>query len=110
MDEATLRALRAFPDQLEAHFALFPAAYRHWVPASWDGVPSEALTALARETQKPIAFWSYTQIAPESAAVLSAAGFPLTTSMHNCARALRALHDYRVARERFMAPQTESKR
>ena len=46
MDEATLRALRAFPDQLEAHFALFPAAYRHWAPASWDGVPSEALTAL----------------------------------------------------------------
>ena len=46
MDEATLRALGAFPDQLAAHFALFPAAYRHWAPASWDGVPSEALTAL----------------------------------------------------------------
>ena len=45
MDEATLRALRAFPDQLEAHYALIPAAYRHWAPASWDGVPSEALTA-----------------------------------------------------------------
>jgi len=46
MDEATLRALRAFPDQLEAHYALIPAAYRHWAPASWDGAPSEALTAL----------------------------------------------------------------
>jgi hypothetical protein len=43
---ATLAALRAFPDQLEAHFALFPQSHRHWAPASWDGVPSEALTAI----------------------------------------------------------------
>ena len=43
---ATLAALRAFPDQLEAHFALFPQSPRHWAPASWDGVPSEALTVI----------------------------------------------------------------
>jgi hypothetical protein len=42
----TLEALRAFPDQLEAHFALFPGTHRHWAPASWEGVPSEALTAI----------------------------------------------------------------
>lgn len=43
---ATLDALRAFPAQLEAHFAAFPPALRHWTPPSWDGVPSEAFTAI----------------------------------------------------------------
>jgi hypothetical protein len=43
---ATLEALRTFPDLLEAHFALFPVGRRHWAPASWSGVPSEALTAI----------------------------------------------------------------
>lgn len=42
----TLRALEAFPDQLEAHYAAIPAAYQHWAHASWDGVPSEPLTAI----------------------------------------------------------------
>jgi hypothetical protein len=42
----TLEALRAFPERLEAHFALFPDTHRHWAPASWEGVPSEALTAI----------------------------------------------------------------
>lgn len=46
MNDATLDALRAFPDQLEAHCALIPATHRHWAPASWEGVPSEALTAV----------------------------------------------------------------
>lgn len=42
----TLEALRAFPAQLEAHFAAFPEALRHWAPPSWEGVPSEAFTAI----------------------------------------------------------------
>ncbi|HEX7639248.1 MAG TPA: DinB family protein [Burkholderiaceae bacterium] len=46
MHPVTLQALAAFPDQLEAHFAAVPPAFRHWAPPSWDGVPSEALTAL----------------------------------------------------------------
>lgn len=46
MNPTTLAALRAFPDQLEAHYAAVPPEFRHWAPASWDGVPSEALTAL----------------------------------------------------------------
>jgi len=46
MHAVTLAALAAFPDQLEAHFAAFPPPFRHWAPASWDGVPSEALTAI----------------------------------------------------------------
>ena len=42
----TLNALETFPSQLEAHYAAIPAAYRHWAPPSWDGVPSEPLTAI----------------------------------------------------------------
>lgn len=46
MNPVTLSALAAFPDQLEAHYAAFPADYTHWAPSSWEGVPSEALTAI----------------------------------------------------------------
>ena len=46
MHAVTLAALRAFPDQLEAHFSAFAPAFQRWAPASWEGVPSEALTAL----------------------------------------------------------------
>lgn len=46
MNPITLATLQAFPQQLEAHYAAFPPEYVHWAPPSWDGVPSEALTAL----------------------------------------------------------------
>ncbi len=46
MHAITLASLAAFPDQLEAHFAAFAPEFRQWAPPSWDGVPSEALTAL----------------------------------------------------------------
>ncbi|MBW8760566.1 MAG: DinB family protein [Burkholderiales bacterium] len=46
MHAITLATLAAFPDQLEAHFAAFPPGFRQWAPPSWDGVPSEPLTAL----------------------------------------------------------------
>ncbi|WP_431265671.1 DinB family protein [Roseateles chitinivorans] len=46
VDRVTLDALAAFPAQLAAHFALFPVEARHWAPPSWDGVPSEPLTAI----------------------------------------------------------------
>lgn len=60
-----------------------------------------ALSALARTTDKPIFIWSYTQVAGESAAILAEAGFPLFSNMHNCARTMRLMADYRVARERL---------
>lgn len=44
--QATLHALAAFPEQLEAHYAAIPLDYRHWAPASWIGVPSEQFTAI----------------------------------------------------------------
>ncbi len=46
MDPTTLAALAAFPAQLEAHFGAIPVELRHWKPATWDGCPSERLTAL----------------------------------------------------------------
>lgn len=46
MNPTTLSALAAFPSQLEAHYAAIPAAFRHWAPPSWEGVPSEVFTAI----------------------------------------------------------------
>lgn len=46
MDQVTLNALAAFPQQLEALYAVFPAAFTHWAPPSWDGIPSERFTAI----------------------------------------------------------------
>jgi hypothetical protein len=46
MDPITLATLAAFPAQLEAHYGLIPLAHKHWKPASWEGIPSEHLTAI----------------------------------------------------------------
>ena len=46
MNPTTLSALAAFPSQLEAHYAAIPEAFKHWAPPSWEGVPSEAFTAI----------------------------------------------------------------
>jgi len=46
LDSATLADLSDFPDRLERLFAAVPEPMRHWSPASWEGVPSESLTAL----------------------------------------------------------------
>jgi hypothetical protein len=46
MNAITLAALRAFPQQLEEHYAAFPAEFKNWAPPSWEGVPSEPLTAI----------------------------------------------------------------
>jgi hypothetical protein len=43
---STLQALAAFPAELEKHYAAFPREFVNWAPPSWDGVPSEAFTAL----------------------------------------------------------------
>ena len=46
MRSYTLNALAQFPDLLAANYAEVPADFIHWAPASWDGVPSEPLTAI----------------------------------------------------------------
>jgi len=46
MHPITLEALKAFPAQLVAHYSAIPAPFKHWKPASWEGIPSEHLTAI----------------------------------------------------------------
>ena len=46
MDPATLAALQSFPQLLEAHYNAIPDDHKHWAPASWEGAPSEAFTAI----------------------------------------------------------------
>jgi hypothetical protein len=46
MDNATIGALRAFPGLLADHYTAIPDGFKHWTPPSWDGIPSEHLTAL----------------------------------------------------------------
>ena len=46
MHTVTISALKAFPRQLEAHYGAVPAEFKHWAPPSWDGIPSEPLTAV----------------------------------------------------------------
>jgi hypothetical protein len=46
MNPITLRAIEVFPQQLEAHYQAIPAEFKGWAPTSWDGVPSEAFTAI----------------------------------------------------------------
>jgi hypothetical protein len=46
MNTITISALEAFPEQLEAHYAAIPTEFKHWAPPSWEGMPSEPLTAI----------------------------------------------------------------
>jgi hypothetical protein len=46
MNQATLDALAAFPQQLENFYDAFPAEYKHWTPPSWEGIPSETFSAI----------------------------------------------------------------
>ncbi len=46
MHPAIVSALSSFPRQLEELFAMVPKNDAHWAPDSWEGIPSETLTAL----------------------------------------------------------------
>ncbi|MEO6066034.1 MAG: DinB family protein [Lysobacterales bacterium] len=46
MNEISLKALAAFPQHLEDHYALIPVSFKNWATSSWDGVPSEPFTAI----------------------------------------------------------------
>ena len=60
------------------------------------------LIALGRDTKKPVLLWSYTRPATVCVDLLSEAGLPLFTNVHNCARSMRVMADYRAAREAFL--------
>jgi acyl-CoA synthetase (NDP forming) len=59
------------------------------------------LIALGRDAGKPVLLWSYTRPAAVCVDLLSEAGLPLFTNVHSCARAMRAMADYRAARDAF---------
>jgi hypothetical protein len=46
MHTVTIIALKAIPQQLEAHYSAVAAEFKHWAPPSWDGIPNEPLTAV----------------------------------------------------------------
>ena len=46
MNTPTIAALDAFPSQIQALYEAFPQESKHWAPESWEGVPSEPLTAI----------------------------------------------------------------
>jgi acyl-CoA synthetase (NDP forming) len=61
------------------------------------------LKSLGRDSKKPVLMWTYTLPSERSVEILNEAGYPLFTGAHGCARALRAMADYRALRERFLA-------
>jgi acyl-CoA synthetase (NDP forming) len=63
----------------------------------------ERLQNFSRAATKPVLMWSYTLPTERNAEILSETGFPLFTSMQNCARAMAVMADYRAARERRLA-------
>jgi acetate---CoA ligase (ADP-forming) len=60
------------------------------------------LERLKKDTRKPIYMWTYTLPSDRSVEILNAAGYPLFTSAFGCARTMRAMGDYRAARERTL--------
>src|SRR6476646_6964332 len=60
----------------------------------------QKLKDLRRDIGKPVFMWTYTLPADRSVEILNEAGYPLFTGALGCARAMRALADYRALRER----------
>ena len=46
MRDVALASLAEFPDKLERCFVSYPKPLLNWRPSSWDGIPSEHLTAI----------------------------------------------------------------
>ncbi|MBX6328377.1 MAG: acetate--CoA ligase family protein [Pseudolabrys sp.] len=59
----------------------------------------QPLKDLRRESGKPVFMWTYTLPSDRSTELLCEAGYPLFTSAAGCARAMRALADYRMLRD-----------
>ena len=64
----------------------------------------QKLKDLARESNKPVFMWTYTLPSERSVEILNEAGYPLFVGAHSCARAMRALVDYRAMRECLLRP------
>jgi acyl-CoA synthetase (NDP forming) len=64
----------------------------------------EKLTALAKETNKPVFLWTYTLPSDKSVEIVNEAGYPLFKNADACARVMCAMADYRALRERLASP------
>src|SRR5690242_2496174 len=62
----------------------------------------QKLKDLRRDVGKPVFMWTYTLPSDRSVEILNDAGYPLFTGAPGCARAMRALADYRALRERAL--------
>jgi len=62
------------------------------------------LKDLARESTKPVFMWTYTLPSERSVEILNEAGYPLFIGAQSCARAMRAMVDYRATREHLLRP------
>jgi acyl-CoA synthetase (NDP forming) len=62
------------------------------------------LKDLARESNKPVFMWTYTLPSERSIDILNETGYPLFTGAQSCARAMRAMVDYRATREHLLRP------
>lgn len=62
----------------------------------------DALASLARRTEKPILFSSYTLPTEETVEAVTAAGYPLFTNLQTCAQTMAHMARYRAFRERFL--------
>lgn len=70
----------------------------------------EDMARVARETDKPIVFNSYTMPKEEGYGIIGKAGYPVFTNMRNCAHVVRCMADYRAFRERFLkAPEISTR-
>ena len=57
---------------------------------------------LARASTKPVFMWTYTLPSERSVEILNEAGYPLFIGAQSCARAMRAMVDYRATREHLL--------
>jgi acyl-CoA synthetase (NDP forming) len=62
------------------------------------------LKDLSRESAKPVFMWTYTLPSERTVEILNEAAYPLFTTAHGCAGAMRALADYRKTRGRLWRP------
>ena len=69
---------------------------------------AEALGKLVRASAKPVLFCTPTLASPDAFEIVANAGMPLSTSMLNCAIAVRALADYAAFQERWRSSEETS--
>jgi len=92
-----LAKMTAASDEVDAVIAISSARNASRYVEEFDD-----MAKIARETEKPIVFNSYTMPKPEGFEIIGRAGYPLYTNMRNSAHVLACLADYRAFRETFL--------